>query len=83
MQLSKEDVILERSTFSTLPRFKEQSKCKYTYVYRFEAEVTEYLKSNEELWEKNSLPVLNMAFYLSNIKRLWQAINASYALYPL
>ena len=80
-RVSKEDGMLERFIFSTLPSFKEQSKGKYTYVYHFDskADVTEYLKSKEDLWQKSSL--LNMGFYSSNISRLWQVIEASYLLY--
>ncbi|KIN06401.1 hypothetical protein OIDMADRAFT_101134 [Oidiodendron maius Zn] len=68
-QVSKEDGMLERFIFSTLPSFKEQSNGKYTYVYHFDskADVTEYLKSKEDLWQKSSL--LNMAFYSKDTGR--------------
>jgi NmrA-like family len=76
-QVLKEGGTLERFVLSTLPGFKEQSKGKYTYVYHFDskAEITEYLKSKDELWERSSL--LNMTFYSSNIVRFWQLTKAS------
>lgn len=61
------DGVLERFVFSTLPSFKEQSKGKYTYTYHFDskAEITKYLKSKSDLWEKSSL--LNMGFFTTNM----------------
>jgi hypothetical protein len=79
----KEDGTLERFIFSTLPSFKKQSKGKYTYTYHFDskAEISEYLKSKEELWERSSL--LNMAFYSSNFVRFWNILKVSCLCYPV
>jgi hypothetical protein len=74
---------LERFILSTLPSFKRQSKGKYTFAYHFDskAEISEYLKSKEELWERSSL--LNMAFYSSNLVRFWNILKVGCLRYPL
>jgi hypothetical protein len=76
-QVSKNEGVLERFILSTLPGFKKQSRGKYTYVYHFDskAEITEYLKSKEDLWRLSSL--LNMAFYSSNVERAWKVAKVS------
>jgi hypothetical protein len=59
--------VLERFVFSTLPDFEKQSKGKYTFNYHFDgkARISEYLKSQTDLWAKSSL--LNVGFYTTNI----------------
>lgn len=61
------DGVLERFILSTLPDFKKQSKGKYTFNYHFDgkARISEYLKSQTELWEKSSL--FNAGFYTTNM----------------
>ena len=64
----KDEGVLERFIWSTLPGFKELSGGKYTYAYHFDskAEVTRYLKEQKpELWKRSSL--LNMGFYTTNM----------------
>jgi hypothetical protein len=69
--------VLERFVLSTLPNFKELSGGKYTYNYHFDgkAEVSKYLKTKRELWEKSSL--LNMGFYVTNLKKLGGVVGVS------
>ncbi|KAF4625309.1 hypothetical protein G7Y89_g12857 [Cudoniella acicularis] len=74
----KEEGVLERFVYSTLPNFTEQSKGKYTYCYHFDgkAEVSEYLKGKKELWERSSL--LNMAFYTSNLSAMGAILGVTF-----
>jgi hypothetical protein len=77
-QVLEEDGTLERFVLSTLPGFKKQSGGKYTHAYHFDskAEISEYLKSKDELWARSSL--LNMAFYSTNLFWLRELAKVSY-----
>lgn len=70
-QVFKNEGVLERFIFGSLLGFKKQSNGKYTYVYHFDtkAEITEYLKSKEDLWQLSSL--LNIVVLLCNFEYAW------------
>ncbi|KAH8685838.1 hypothetical protein BGZ60DRAFT_396229 [Tricladium varicosporioides] len=77
-QVLESDGVLERFILSTLPSFKEISRGKYTYCYHFDgkAMITQYLKERSRLWEKSSL--LNMGFYVSNLKTMGSILGSEY-----
>jgi NmrA-like family len=71
----KEEGVLERFVFSTLPGFTELSGGKYTYAYHFDgkAEISRYSKGKREVWERSSL--LNMGFYTTNLVKMGKVVG--------
>lgn len=82
VQVLEKEGVLERFVLSTLPSFKELSGGKYTYCYHFDgkAMITEYLKGKKQLWERSSL--LNMGFYVSNLKTMGSILGSEYVSDP-
>lgn len=66
----KDEGMLKRFIFSTLPSLKKVSGGKYAFNYHFDgkAEISGYLKGKKELWGKSSL--LNMGFYTTNLVKM-------------
>ncbi|KAL3422767.1 hypothetical protein PVAG01_06922 [Phlyctema vagabunda] len=74
----KEEGLLERFIWSSLPSINKSSGGEYTYAYHYDGKalVQEYLQhEKKELWLRSS--VLHMGFYATNLKTFGKVVGAN------